>query len=1133
MAFPITVLDNHVEIYVGGNWVDITSDVLGEGSSSSIDIHRGRDDGLSNVQYGTATMELRNTLGKYSPRNPGSIYYGLLGTNTPLRIYVTPHWTTGTGIDDADNFNRSVVDGWGSTSGAASAYALSGYGGSILTSDWQVNGTYGIQYVPAALGYRASDLTNLNLLDVDVTATVDTFISSVAGGNIELGGIFLRHNSDGRGYLARLDIDASEVMKATLYYGDSIMLAQATVSTFAWTGQSVKVRARIIGNEFSYKVWDASTAEPTAWSVTVEDTQFVEPGSVMIRSGIGVGNTNSKPIEFRWDDISITHIVTRFIGEVPEWPITWDITGSDVRSKISAYGVLCRYNQGTKTARSALERLIRSYGPVMYLPMTDGTDAAVGGGASVSGGTGYYSALTTAPITLSRVEGPVGARDALPEVASTMTTYEPIITVTPSADTGISWQIDFIAKIDRQSTATGTTYKFTWHTEHMRWSIELQWDNTPQYFIILTGSANDASGANVYIQEPFLASDGIWHHYGIRVFDNSGTINTSIFTDGSTFYSLVGSAGMAGRITNVTIWGIPDTEASSTSIGHIALYAIAPTYSTYPAMDGYIDESISTRCARLSAQDNVNLVVQDDGTSARLTGQRKATLVELLQDMQSADLGVMYESRGSRTLTYRALNALQGQTQVELNYTDHEPTGDAGFLPIDDDQALWNDVTVERYNASSYRTERTTGVNNTAEPPNGIGTYDRGKYITHVASDADLPNVANWLLLLGTWDEFRWPTIPVNLARSPFTSDHQLSNDIAYLDIGDALSVINLPVWVPPMPVHAIVQGYSEHLSNFEWSIAFITTPAGPYEIAQVAGIPRVCADSDMTLAIAVDANDTALHVFSTSGDQRWCHADDDAESASDYPMNVLVGGELVSATDCNYPVRDGFDRTHASSWESTDTGEAWNTTGSNATYSTATPYGSIAPIALATDCRCIVLHGGSNHEVRVQTKLPSLAAFTVSMRAGLMVRCTDANNFYTGYLLISATGGIQVIAVKRVAGTATQLGASVTINRTYVANELWYVQMRVAGSTVSVKAWPVAGIEPGWQIVHTDTALATGTYVGCLARNNGAAAGAQVDFTEFRVVSPQELTVVRTARGVAHAVGAVIDVAEQAHVGL
>ena len=85
-TFPATLLELHVELFIGGVWLDITSDVRYR--DATVIINRGRMNEGSRVQASTAELELDNRTGKYSPRNPTGPYYGLIGRNTPIRIAV-------------------------------------------------------------------------------------------------------------------------------------------------------------------------------------------------------------------------------------------------------------------------------------------------------------------------------------------------------------------------------------------------------------------------------------------------------------------------------------------------------------------------------------------------------------------------------------------------------------------------------------------------------------------------------------------------------------------------------------------------------------------------------------------------------------------------------------------------------------------------------------------------------------------------------------------------------------------------------------------------------------------------------------------------------------------------------------
>lgn len=86
MVFPQTPLTVTVELLLGGTWVDITPDVY---LRNPIQITWGRQDWASQADTTKCPLTLNNRAGKYSPKNPMSPYFGLLGRNTPVRIRVT------------------------------------------------------------------------------------------------------------------------------------------------------------------------------------------------------------------------------------------------------------------------------------------------------------------------------------------------------------------------------------------------------------------------------------------------------------------------------------------------------------------------------------------------------------------------------------------------------------------------------------------------------------------------------------------------------------------------------------------------------------------------------------------------------------------------------------------------------------------------------------------------------------------------------------------------------------------------------------------------------------------------------------------------------------------------------------
>lgn len=73
-----------VEIELDGVWTDITAYTANV--RSGITITRGRKDEQPTVEASVAQFSLRNTDGRFSPRNPSGPYYGTIGRNTPVRI---------------------------------------------------------------------------------------------------------------------------------------------------------------------------------------------------------------------------------------------------------------------------------------------------------------------------------------------------------------------------------------------------------------------------------------------------------------------------------------------------------------------------------------------------------------------------------------------------------------------------------------------------------------------------------------------------------------------------------------------------------------------------------------------------------------------------------------------------------------------------------------------------------------------------------------------------------------------------------------------------------------------------------------------------------------------------------------
>lgn len=88
MAFPQTPNVVTIELYYSGIWNDITQYVYHR-DASPITITRGRQNEGQRCDPGKMTLTLNNRDGRFSPRNPNSPLFGLVGRNTPIRVKVT------------------------------------------------------------------------------------------------------------------------------------------------------------------------------------------------------------------------------------------------------------------------------------------------------------------------------------------------------------------------------------------------------------------------------------------------------------------------------------------------------------------------------------------------------------------------------------------------------------------------------------------------------------------------------------------------------------------------------------------------------------------------------------------------------------------------------------------------------------------------------------------------------------------------------------------------------------------------------------------------------------------------------------------------------------------------------------
>ncbi len=599
----------------------------------------------------------------------------------------------------------------------------------------------------------------------------------------------------------------------------------------------------------------------------------------------------------------------RFVGEVESWPQRSNVKGTDVWSPIVANGILRRLNAPgtTKPAWSAMRRHLTvsqaglaDTGLVDYWACEEAPEADR---LTTTYGTAGFT-IVHAGIRPSSLTGPLGSTD-LPIISNALpqgATFQ----MSPMTDSGV-WIVHTAIQLPPDSEDFLIVVENANHGTHV-----VQFD-LPGLQIVYT--VTDQAGATVNTGNVVLTDQsgiaGRW--VSVSIGSDLGDTTSAVEIrnrageDQSEFVAFIALGGAvhngglgSGRINLIN----NSSTGQEVGFGHVAAYNDASLdYFAQPAalataLHGNVNEQAHERIERLCAEEGLTIAT-DGATSALMGQQRAAPVVDLLFDCAAADGGVLYETRDTLGLTYRALVDLYNDaSDLDVNYAaggELTPPLD----PVEDTQLTGNDITVTRFNGGGYRVTRDTGPLNTQEPaadPQGVGRYRRdiGLYLN---LDAQVPTRAGWELNLGTWDEARYPSINISPTAMLVDAKSALAADALAVDLTDRITVSQPPPHLPPEDIVQIVQGYTETIGSHVWDMTFTTSPARPYDVTVIenggGNVSRLSpTETGTTTNEALDSTETGVDILST--DVAWV---DTAGHASDFPFDIMIGGERMTVT--------------------------------------------------------------------------------------------------------------------------------------------------------------------------------------------------------------------------------------------
>lgn len=882
---PRFPLQDRYELLLDGTWTDITGWVY---DRDAVTITRGRSAEAQEADPAQMTLTLDNRDGRFSPRNPTSPYYGILGRNTQIRASL-PYGSGYLRVRSGDGSHATCPDAaalditgdldvrvdvdadqW-QAGDLAAKYELDGdqrswYFGvedGRLRLSWSPDGTIASRLtvlstamLPRARGRMAVRVA----LDVDDGSSghVVTFYTAdtIAGPWTQLGDpVTGTGTTSVHGGTAGLEVGGV----------DDLDLAGSVFNVSAVEGRylAFELRDGIDGTVVAGPDFTAQTAGATSF----DDAQ---------------GNTWTVTAQGAIDDRRY-----RFHGEVASWPATWRMGGHDAYVQITASGVKRRLTQNAPVIGSPMFRQF-AYGVdhvVAYWPMEDAEEATQVAAAhsgvppmTIVGApemAGYQDWTASDPVPVAETGGFTGFVPAYAPTGQISVRMFVYVTELPAAESSL-------LRVDTTGSARSWDVRLT-----SAGSLRTRCFDSAGTSILDSSAAFNMHTRGFCFVRLELTQSGSNVEWDTVVadFDNRDTIHDSIPTafDGGTVTSQ--TLGIASRASVNR-----DRSLGKTVVGHVVVADdVASQQVAFGGIAAYNGEDPIVRIRRLCREENVAFSVSAGGwgTSGVTMGdQLNKDLIALLQEAADTDGGILFEPRDLLGFTYRARTSMYNQAAaVVLDCGDRQITGD--LTPVDDDRATVNALSVKREGGSSVHVEETSGPLSTAEPPAGVGRYS-GEVTVSLERDEYLLDQATWRLHLGTVDEPRFPTLTLNLRSTGITDE--LYDQILGLDVGDRLVLTNLPEGLPIGDVSMLVQGYTESMRLMQHEIEFNLAPESPWHVATVEteGYDRIDTGGS-ALASDAGSSDTALSVASDGAP--WTTDPDDL------PFDVLIAGERVTVT--------------------------------------------------------------------------------------------------------------------------------------------------------------------------------------------------------------------------------------------
>lgn len=745
-------------------WTDITQWVKVAGGGQ-VSITRGASDERAETQTGTMSLQLTNRDGRFTPGSAASPYYPNVRRNTPVRVLST---VLG-GVNYLTDPGFTVTaNGWTAVEDANEPGLVA------LDTDHVKSGSYALKIGWSTTGTGGIVECPLYGLTVGVPYTASVYVWVPAGDPA-----------------VRLDIDGTTVGAASTTTG-----AFQRISV-TWTTTAASHKLRIT----------TTTTSPASGDAVWLDEAQVEQGS--------------DPTA--WSSTPATHHA-RFFGMVTSWPMSWEGLHSTVT--ITASDML-KWPSRRPALGPMLVEEIQGDEAQLYYPLSEPESSVSGGDQSGLSRPSLTIRQTGAGGTLTFGTGTGPPSDELPAP-----TFTPA-----SAGAGKSLQCVISPKLTSDgstgSPIPGDQVYEVWFSTSTSGRCIMKWSDGAAtafesgiYFMLesVTGKLqvvefNSFGPSTITVATPNLA-DGNPHHL---VWDEAGH---DVWVDGVQY--AVGTTThqdmlllTVGSTAGDPIIGPSGGLHWSGTISHVAAYvrlggfpAVSEIVEHYAAgMNGHEGESSWIRMYRLAGYARIPAVTPQGSFSAVASqGVLGSSPLSHMRDVERTEDGRLFGDRASANLIFQSRTVRYNPASaVTLAYSDLE-TPSVQFAA--DDQKQVNLVTASRPGGATQRVQDTTSIERD-------GIYEQQLTVLKT-TDEQVVDAATWRVIRYADPQPEIRQLPVE-ASTLSTASYRALLDA---DISTVITVTGLPAEAPSPTVTALVEGYTETISEAQHKLDFHTSRA-------------------------------------------------------------------------------------------------------------------------------------------------------------------------------------------------------------------------------------------------------------------------------------------------------------------